>query len=333
MRLINKLVVALATSALMFTAAGENAIEYVERNTAELLKMKLDRVGEWDHEKGRIAVVGFAALENKKPEEIIARRPELAEAAIMNAKMKLAEKLGFSLSAEEKQHLWGESSAEKETAGITTSSKIRFLAKHRIYGATVLLQSESLHEGEYLMAVSLVWSLGLQRSAVATMSGSGKAAKSKPGKYSLEEWVEKRLNPVCVVGPRQYVDNQGKRHFIGIVSMPYDKKDPPAKRLMLERMLKVKGASMVAWSLRSDVETSAAAMTMLKQESIDGKETSEVSSELVEQINQRFRGALPPVADLFDEGCIYREHPMFPGSMMAVYACELDGEFMEYQRK
>ena len=29
---------------------------------------------------------------------------------------------------------------------------------------------------------------------------------------------------------------------------------------------------------------------------------------------------------LFGDTCIYREHPLFPGSKMAIYACELDGE-------
>ena len=61
----------------------------------------------------------------------------------MDAKLKLAEKLGSSLSAEEKGHLWGGSDSENEIAGITTTSRIQFLAKHRILGATVLLQSES----------------------------------------------------------------------------------------------------------------------------------------------------------------------------------------------
>ena len=329
--------IALAMSVLAFSAFPENALEYVERKTAEALKIDQAQVGEWVKDRGMIAVVGIAALENKKPAEILGKRHELAEIAIMDAKLKLAEKLGFSLSAEEQRHLWGSSDPEKDVAGITTTSKIEFLAKHQILGATVLLQSESNMDGEYLMAVSLVWSKGLQKSAATIMSGRGAAAASTPGKYSLEEWMKKNIDPVLVVGPRQYVDNKGKRHFIGIVSMPCGKAASPRQRLMLERVLQVKGVASVAWSLRSDVETSSVSSTMLKQTSVNGKEDAVVTSELTQRIRQRVRSVMPPVKPLFEslfgDTCIYREHPLFPGSKMAIYACELDGEFQEYNYK
>ena len=315
---------------LAFSAKAENALEFVERRTAEILKIDRDQVGEWNREKGWIAVVGLAGLENKSADEIIAKRHELAEIALMDAKLKLAEKLGFSLSAEEKRHLWGDS--EKDEAGITTSSKVQFLAKHQILGATVLLQSESNLDGEYLMAVSLVWSKGLQRSAQTIMSGSGKAATAAPGKYSLKDWLEKKIDPALVVGPRQYVDNKGGRHFIGIVSLPYDS----SKRLVLERVLSRKCVETVAWALRSDVETSSISETILKQISKNDKECADVTSDLTQRIRQRLRSAVPPVKDLFEDGCsedgyIIREHPLFPGSKMLIYACELSGEFSEYK--
>ena len=325
MKMMQRIAVALVTMAFSVSVFGENALEYVERLTAEILKIDRDQVGEWNREKGWIAVVGLAGLENKSADEIIAKRHELAEIALMDAKLKLAEKLGFSLSAEEKRHLWGDS--EKDEAGITTSSKVQFLAKHQILGATVLLQSESNLDGEYLMAVSLVWSKGLQRSAQTIMSGRGKAATAAPGKYSLKDWLEKKIDPALVVGPRQYVDNKGVRHFIGIVSLPYDS----SKRLVLERTLHVKGVATVAWALRSDAETSSVSETILNQTSKDDKECAEVISVLTQRIRQRLRSAVPPVEDLFDDGCIVREHPLFPGSKMLIYACELSGEFSEYK--
>ena len=318
-------VLLVAVAMLVFSAKAENALEFVERRTAEILKIDRDQVGEWNREKGWIAVVGLAGLENKSANEIIAKRHELAEIALMDAKLKLAEKLGFSLSAEEKRHLWGDS--EKDEAGITTSSKVQFLAKHQILGATVLLQSESNLDGEYLMAVSLVWSKGLQRSAQTIMSGSGKAVPATPGKYSLKDWLGKKIDPALVVGPRQYVDNKGVRHFIGLVSLPYD----PTKQLVLERTLHVKGVATVAWALRSDVETSSVSETILNQTSKNDKECADVTSDLTQRIRQRLRSAVPPVEDLFDDGCIVREHPLFPGSKMLIYACELSGEFSEYK--
>ena len=321
----------LAFFSVFSAGAAENALEFVERRTAEVLKIDRSRIGEWNREKGWIAVVGVAALEDKTPSEIIAKRHELAEVALMDAKLKLAEKLGFSLTAEETRHLWGNSA--KGEAGITTSSHVQFLAKHQILGATILLQAESNLEGEYLMAVSLVWSKGLQKSAQTIMSGIGAAKAERPGKYSLKDWLTKTIDLAQVVGPRQYVDNKGKRHFIGIVSLPCDKSLPMRQQLVVERMLQVKGAATVAWALRSDVETSSVSSTMLKQTSKGDKETADVSGELTQRIHQRLRSAVPPVQPLFEDTCIYREHPLFPGSRMAIYACELDGEFSEYEYK
>ena len=333
---LNK-VVALAMSVFAVSVYAENALEYVERRTAEALKIDQAQVGEWVKDRGLIAVVGIAAMENKPAEEILGKRHELAEVAIMDAKLKLAEKLGISLSAEEKRHLWGVSDSKRDVAGITTTSKIQFLAKHRILGATVLLQCESYLAGEYLMAVSLVWSKGLQKSAETIMSGSGEAAAATPGKYPLDEWLRKNVDPALVAGPRQYVDDKGKRHFIGIVSLPCKKQMTPRERLTLERVLELKGRAAVAWSLVSDVETSSSSLTMLRQTSEDGKEDSEIVNELNQRIRQRFRGALPPVKPLFEalygETCVFREHPLFPGSQMAIYACEYDGEFHEYKYK
>lgn len=332
-----KRLVASVMSVLAFSSLAENALEYVERKTAEALKIDQAQVGEWVKDRGLIAVIGIAAMENKTAEEILGKRHELAEVAIMDAKLKLAEKLGFSLSAEERRHLWGVSDSKTDVAGITTTSKIQFLAKHRILGATVLLQSESNLDGEYLMAVSLVWSKGLQKSAEIIMSGRGEATTSTPGKYSLSEWIKKNVDPVLVVGPRQYVDNMGKRHFIGIVSLPCKKQVSPREQLTLERVLELKGRATVAWSLISDVESSSSSITMLKQSSVDGKEDSEIVSELTQRIRQRFRGVLPPVKPLFEplygETSIVREHPLFPGSKMAIYACEFDGDFHKYMYK
>ena len=312
---------------LLSWAEPENALAFVERRTAEILKIDRSQVGEWNKEKGFVSVVGIAALKNKTPEEIIAKRHELAEVALMDAKLRLAEKLGFSLSAEEKRHLWGDSA--KDTAGITATSKIQFLARHQILGSTVLLQAESNLDGEYLMAVSLIWSKGLQKSAQEIMSGRGSAKAEAPGKYSLKQWMSKTLDLSQVVGPRQYVDNQGKRHFIAIVSMPCGKADPPK----LNRMLRIKGAAAVAWALRSDVETSSVSTMMMNQTSVGDAERTDVSSELTQRIRQRLRSAVPPVKPLLGDSYVVREHPLFPGSKMAVFACELDGEFSEYQYK
>ena len=322
----------LAIVVLAGTASAEDARESVKRRTAELMKIEQNKVGEWLPEKGFVAVVGVARMQSKIADEIIAKRHELAEVAIMDAKLKLAEVLGVSLFADEMRCLCGSMNEERRESKVSVTSKIQFLAKHRILGALVLIQSESVVDGVYTIAVSLVWSKGLQKSAEALLDGCGKAATVGVGKYSLKDWLEKKIDPAMVVGPRQYVDDKGVRHFIGFVSMPYD----PSKRLALERVLHVKGVATVAWALRSDVETSSVSETILKQTSKNDKECADVTSDLTQRIRQRLRSAVPPVKDLFEDGrsedgYIVREHPLFPGSKMLIYACELSGEFSEYK--
>lgn len=339
MKILNSLVSVFAFISVAIVTvsahADENAIEYVERKTAEVLKIDRRQVDEWIEGRSSIAVVGAATLESDDASEIIGKRHQLAQIAIMNAKLRLSEKLGAILNASETMEMKGVADGKKEKATITTRSKIEFLSKHQILGTAVLLQGESYLNGEYVMAVSIVWSPELQKSAQTALVGNGMTATAEPGKYSLEEWIKTKINPALVVGPRQFVDDKGVRHFIGFASMPAAKlpTNVRAKGVIISR----KGIQSACFALRSDVETQSLAENILKQTAVDDMEETEVSSTLNESICQRFHGAVPPVNALFENenGVDFIEvtHPLFPDIKMVVYACELIGDIPGINKK
>ena len=198
----------------------------VAERTAAALKVNKNEIGNFNHKTGRIVVIGEAEMpmdvKNDKEGAWAIKRTMLAKSALLNAKLKMATALSFELTAEEQQHMFNlpATSNSTEKAVVQTSSAVQFASSHPIMGATVLCQEESLIDGIYKIAVSMVWSEALQKSAVATMCGTPGFKESKKGKKTLGEWVESQENPYLLIGPRQYLDKDGVRHFLGISAFP-----------------------------------------------------------------------------------------------------------------
>ena len=185
-----------------------DVVDRVTERTAEALKINKNEIGNFNHKTGRIVVVGVAEIamdvKNDKVGAWAIKRTMAAKSALLNAKLQLATALSFELTAEEQQHMFNmpATSNSTEKAVIQTSSAVQFNSSHPIMGATVLLQEESLINGVYKIAVSMVWSEALQKSAVATMCGTPGFKESKKGKRSLGEWVDFQENPYLLIGRR-----------------------------------------------------------------------------------------------------------------------------------
>ena len=304
----------------------------VAERTAEALKANKNEIGNFDHKKKRIVVIGEAEMpidvKGDKKGGWALKRTMLAKSALMNAKLKMATALGFELTAEEQQHMFNvpATSNSAEKAAIKTSSAIQFASSHPIMGATVLCQEESMIDGVYKIAVSMVWSEALQKSAVATMCGTPGFKETKKGKKSLGEWVEFQENPYLLVGPRQYLDNEGVRHFLGISAMPVGKNTVVAQQN--KREAQMDATACAAFSCLADVTTAEAMNNMLDQYSdpndLDALPTSEVQSTLDSKVSQKIEGqAINGVGMVFQKEI---EHPLFPGGRLYVYCAELNAE-------
>ena len=122
----------------------------VAERTAEALKANKNEIGNFDHKKKRIVVIGEAEMpidvKGDKKGDWALKRTMLAKSALLNAKLKMATALGFELTAEEQQQMFNvpATSNSTEKAAIKTSSAIQFASSHPIMGATVLLPSTPL---------------------------------------------------------------------------------------------------------------------------------------------------------------------------------------------
>lgn len=309
-----------------------DVVDRVTERTAEALKINKNEIGNFNHKTGRIVVVGVAEIamdvKNDKVGAWAIKRTMAAKSALLNAKLQLATALSFELTAEEQQHMFNmpATSNSTEKAVIQTSSAVQFNSSHPIMGATVLLQEESLINGVYKIAVSMVWSEALQKSAVATMCGTPGFKESKKGKRSLGEWVDFQENPYLLIGPRQYLDKDGVRHFLGISAFPVGRNTVLAQQN--KRKAQMDAIATAAFSCLADVETAEAMNNIMNQYSdpkdLDAIPTVEVQSDLNSKVTQKIQGqAINGVGMVFQKEI---EHPLFPGGRLYVYCAELNAE-------
>lgn len=316
-----------------------DVVEKCIERTAAALKANKNEIGNFDHNKKRIVVIGEAEMpmdvKGDKSGGWAHKRTMLAKSALLNAKLKMATALSFELTAEEQQHMFNmpATSNTTEKAAIKTSSVVQFASSHPIMGATVLLQEESLIDGIYKIAVSMVWSEALQKSAVATMCGTPGFKEAKKGKKSLGEWVEFQENPYLLIGPRQYLDKDGVRHFLGISAMPVGRNTVLSQQN--KRMAQIDAIACAAFSCLSDVNTAEAMNNVMEQYSdpkdLDAIPTAEVQSTLDSKVSQKIEGqAISGVGMVFQKEI---EHPLFPGGRLYVYCAELNAESVAKARE
>jgi len=96
-----------------------------------------------------------------------------------------------------------------------------------IYGINVLCQAESYdHDGNYEVAVAVVWSPKLQERALKVLNFK-KSVAGKKGEQTIEDWladnekVDEKTGfaPLAaMVGPRNFTDNEGKQYVLGIAA-------------------------------------------------------------------------------------------------------------------
>lgn len=314
-------------------SASFDVVDKVAERTAAALKCNKNEIGNFNHKTGRIVVVGVAEAPMDVKDDWMGdwalKRTMLAKSALLDAKLQIATALSVELTAEEQQHMFNMPATSNSTEKIVnqTSSAVRFSSTHPIMGATALCQEESMIDGCYKIAISVVWSEALQKSAVATMCGTPGFKEAKKGKKSLGEWVDSQENPYILIGPRQYLDNAGVRHFLGISAMPIVK-DKFAISKSNRRQAQMDAITCAAFSCLSDINTAEASDQTMKlmddPKRKDAVTTVEVKKSLDSLVSQKIDGqAINGVGKVFEKEI---EHPLFPGGRLYVYCAELNAE-------
>ncbi len=121
--------------------------------------------------------------------------------------------------SEAKKTLKSLDDAAKEMPTWKNSSDFKTYFDMDLYGVTVLFQAESYDaDGNYEVAVASVWSPKLQERAIRMLNGL-KLETGKKGELSLDDWLRsKDGNLAAMIGPRQYTDDKGIAHIIGIAA-------------------------------------------------------------------------------------------------------------------
>lgn len=177
----------------------------------------------------------------------------------------------------------------QETLQNRQESEVETLAKMPLYGTTVLMQTESWDAdgGRYEVAVALVWSKVLERSARAIATGENFKCKIKDSATSVREWLDKQ-NLATFLGPRQYVDNKGNRWFLAATARPMEKKWPSAKRNKMKGLAEMFAKQMAAFCIYGDVESHKKALQIVEERG-DGETESEYLT--AEDIAQKLTAA------------------------------------------
>ena len=95
------------------------------------------------------------------------------------------------------------------------------LAEHPVFGTSIISVAESVNNEDnnwiYEISMAVVWSPKLRDSMCCIFDGDETAIPNKPGKYSIEQWVDKQQISL-LIGGRSIVDSQGDRWLIGTIT-------------------------------------------------------------------------------------------------------------------
>ncbi|MDC5839397.1 hypothetical protein [Vibrio europaeus] len=169
---------------------------------------------------------------------------------------------------------------------LESTSMVETLAQAPILGASVLVQAESWNaEREvYEVATLLVWSPKLEAAAKAVITGEPITLKPKDG-MTAQAWL-KAQEASTMVGPRQFVDNEGERWFIGAYAMPVA---GPSSLVRKNRKLAESMAQKeMAVAVFADIETQKQAAIAMQTRSTElgKKDSTEVATSFSEATRQ-----------------------------------------------
>ena len=276
-------------------------IKNAEQEVKAWLKGKKWRPG-WDSKKKRFIQVSmdqFDCDDPAKVQNVMVRRDMAVKRAILGAKMEIIEAVKTDVDASDIVEMMGGtapgvSEAEKNELAnriqkLKQSSSAEFRSEMPLFGATCVRQSESWNKGKYQVAIALVWSPALERSARSIITGNKVVCKPKENGKSIEEWLE-AVNPAFMSGPIQFVDADGTRWFLGISAGAADEDLDALTMKTNRRIADLSAKQMLAFSLWGDVKASEALKQELNSTTVKGKSTTEVAQWLESKVSQSIKG-------------------------------------------
>ena len=184
---------------------------------------------------------------------------------------------------------------EKEAAAMKgeiqseMTSSVAVMAEMPLFGATVIAAAESWNEDEekYEVAVLVCWSNTMQRAATAMATGKEFNVTGTPKqKETLQEWLKKQ-DLAVMSGPRQFLDADGNRWFLGISARALPKSS--SKQRKAKSLADIYASQMAIFCIYSDLASKKAANQMMQTRNAGDKDSSQVAESISEELSQSFK--------------------------------------------
>ena len=241
----------------------------------------------WDSKKKRFVQImadSFDCDDPVKVQNVMLQRDMAAKRVVLMAKRAIIESIKTDVNAEDIVSAMStpdtpdaeKAELVKTIQTLKQKSVAEFNAEMPLFGATCVRQSESWNKGKYQVAIVLVWSPALERSARAIITGNKAVCKPKENGKSVEEWLE-TVNPAFMSGPLQFVDADGTRWFLGISARDAEENLDANTLRTNRRLADLSAKQMLAFSLWGDVKSHEINTNILVSTTIDGKSSTEAA--------------------------------------------------------
>jgi len=244
----------------------------------------------WDDSKKRAFIIESSEFDCANPtnsNQFHIQREWAAKRAVLAAKVGIIQSIKQKMSAEDFAAV-GEDYDDSIHA--EQFSNVEMLAKMPLFGATVIKQTESWDSTakKYQIAMLFCWSIELERAARATVAGQDLRAQPSANALAIHDWLDMQELSV-MIGPRQYLDNEGNRWFIGIATRPYGDELPAPVRRKNKNSAELHAQQMAAFSLFADVEGYKQAVTSAATNSFRDEGTTATAERFAEELTQSFQ--------------------------------------------
>ena len=206
-----------------------------------------------DAKTGRIVETAVASREiaSVADGKLLSLRDELAMAAILDAKAKIAHRLRDEFTVEERTVTTSSGEGGEKTERIT---RHQAHSKHLWLGMTVIYTAESFRDGVYSVCAAVGWSPEMRTAVLAQLSAAPKAADTDVADTSPEwaAWAAKQ-DFATLFGPRTFVDSAGIRRYVGIGFADVEGKQGAAL-VSAMRLARVKASRNLLFAVFSDLE-------------------------------------------------------------------------------
>jgi hypothetical protein len=183
------------------------------------------------------------------------------------------------------QEIESKAKQSKGSIASTASSTVKTISQGALIGATVIATTESYNptEEKYEVASVVVWSPKLKASALAMLSGQIESLPAKPGR-TLQAWLKKQ-DMGSLIGPRQIIDENGNRWFIGVYAQDY-RGTASAKRAAKGRA-EIFAKKEAALAIFADMETVKSAAIAANTVSVDvNTDRTDIATTFAESTSQ-----------------------------------------------